>query len=184
MMNANAHFTIHRDARWLYRMSLICLVLGGGIVAGWHIGDGKDWFFRNGEVRYFVVPICHVLLLASPLFAFAGRNNKLPALMLSDTALLYRTNIWSTNYRGVKRDAVRRVTIHDNRVHGNVVGRTLLVHVADLSTAFLPGSAPSRAALSMNQKILGAGIAIPCAGWPVAPEEVKAHIEAWATHRG
>lgn len=179
-MNANAHFSLHRESRWLYRMALICFLLGGGVVAGWYASDGRDWFFSSDKVRYLVVPLCHVLLLLAPVMAWAGRNNSLPALMLTDTALLYRPNVWSTRFRGVKRDSVRSIANKELRTHGNVVGHMLLVHVDDLATAMLPGTVFSKTEMALNQRMLGAAIAISCSGWPLAPEDVKATIDAWA----
>lgn len=178
-MNANAHFTLHRDPRWLYRLAAICLLLGGGIVAGCYLGDGDDPFFSSEEVRYFVVPLCHVLLALAPLMAWAAHNNSLPALMLTDTALLYRPTLWSSRFRGVSRASIRSIAIKDIRTHGSVVGRTLLVHVDDLQRALLPGTRFSKAEMALNQRMLGAAIAISSSGWPKEPAEVKAIIDRW-----
>lgn len=182
-MNANAHFTLHRESRWLYRMALTCLLLGGPGVAGWYLGDGEDWFFGSEKIRYLVVPLCHVLLVLSPVIAWAGRNNSLPALMLTDTALLYRANLWSTRFRGVKRESIRSIGIKEIRTHGNVVGHTLLVHVDDLAAAMLPGTVFNKAEMALNKRMLGAAIAISCSGWPLSPEDVRTRIEAWAADR-
>ena len=176
-MNANAHFTLHREAGWLYRMAFFCFVLGGGILAGWYLGDGDDWFYSRGMVRYFVVPLCHVLLLISPVLAWSGLNNKLPVLMLTDTALLYRATAWSSNFKGVRRDRITSISIFDQKYNGTVISRLLQVHVDDHIKAVIGN--PNSFGARINRTFYGATIVIPTAGWPLAPEDVKATIDAW-----
>ncbi len=180
-MNANAHFTLHRESRWLYRMALICFVIGGGIVVGRYLGDGEDWFYGNGKVRYFVLPLAYLLLAVPLLMAWAARNNSLPALMLTDTALLYRATVWSPNFKGIRRDRIRSITTLDLKYKGQVTARLLQVHVDDHSKAVLGD--PNGLFARLNRTIFGETIIIPCAGWPLSPEDVKARIEAWAAQR-
>lgn len=181
MMNANAHFTLHRESRWLYRLALICLLIGGGIVVGRYLGDGQDWFYGNGMVRYFVLPLAFLLLAVAPVLAWAARNNSLPALMLTDTALLYRATVWSSDFKGIRRDQIRSITTLDLKYKDHVTARMLQVHVYDRSTAMLgdPGGLVER----LNRKFSGGTITIPCAGWPLSPEDVKARIETWIAQR-
>jgi hypothetical protein len=177
MMNNGAHFAVHRESRWHFRMALICAVFGSAILAGWYIGDGNDWLYSSGKVRYIVVPLGHLMLFFAPLLWWTARTNDLPVLMLTDTALLYRATIWTSEFRGIRRERITSTSIHDQTYNGRIIARLIQIHVDDIKKAMLVE--PNSIAARLNRAMFGPIIVIPTAGWPLTPEEVKSRIDAW-----